>query len=230
MAVDDVFKLVVNTTHQSSLYQNTYAFRVLKEPAVTLAEVTALANDFKEAFRAMQSVNLVYRTYKFYQVYGAGVTYDPVECKRSGGLVFEQSYSGSIAGTDATGDLPPQCAWVLTLYTNQIGRRKRGRVYLPGWTEGKQTAGNWGATDLTSMNTAIASLVNEYGPTHTDPTFQWGIFSEREAIGCEPAAAHPHPPVRVDPPHPELAFTPLDRVVARGIVYTQRRRVVGVGR
>lgn len=232
MAVDDVFRLIVTQTQFGSFYQNSYAFRIIKEPAITVAEATTLATDFKEMMRTQQSTGLVYRGWKLVQVYGSGVVYDPVECKRSGGRVLEGTYTTNLAGTDAIDANAPQLAMTLTLYSDQIGRRKRGRVYIGGWTENAQSGGNFTSTVLTAVTTSMGSVLAKYGsnPSGTDTTFRLGIWSERTAIGCEPGATHPHPPTRVDPPHPELAFTPIDRWLPRQIVYTQRRRTLGVGR
>jgi hypothetical protein len=230
MAVGDVFKLVVTMTQANSYMQNTYAFKVLQAGDVSVAQSILLANDFKEAFRPQQVSGVVYRSWKLYQVFGGGVDYTQTPCKREGGRVLEQAYGGTVAGGDASQALPPQCAWVITLYSDQIGRRHRGRIYVPGFSENKQSDGNWGAAELTTMNTALATLVNKYGPSGTATDFQWGIWSERTAFGCVTRDVPPYDHYQADTPAPQLAFTPLDRVLARGIVYTQRRRVIGVGR
>lgn len=43
-----------------------------------------------------------------------------------------QSTGGAVAGTGATGAIPPGDAFCVTLRTAQVGQHARGRVYLPG--------------------------------------------------------------------------------------------------
>lgn len=232
MAAGDVYRMVVSTTQLGSFYMNTYAVQCIAAPPPTLAQATTLATDLKEAFRPLQAQSLIYRGWKLYQIGGSGVTYDPVLCKREGGLILEGTYTGTLTGGDAIDPLAPQLAMTVTLYSNMIGRRRRGRVYLPGWSENAQSGGNWTSGVLTSVTTALATLYAKYGsdPSGTDPIFRLGIWSERTAFGCEPSETHPHDPVRVDPPNPDAAFIQLARWVPRPIVYTQRRRTLGVGR
>jgi hypothetical protein len=230
MAVDDVFRLTVFMTQLGSQYMNTYYFSIKKEPPVTLAEATALANDFKEAFRALQNSGLVYRSWRLGQVYGAGVTWPPTDCNPVGGTTLEAAYSGTVIGGNATSALPPQCAMVTTLYTDQIGRRKRGRNYLPGLHEGMQSDGSIDSSTMTTFATQWNTLQNKYFSAGTDPTFRMGVWSYRTASGCERQKTPPYDHVKVETGHPELAFTPITRYVNRSVIYSQRKRTIGVGR
>lgn len=230
MAVDDVFNLQITMRQFGSQYLNSFYFRIKTEPDVTNAQALALANDFKEAFRALLHSGLTYVSWRLRQVYGAGVVYPSVDCNPIGGRVLEAAYTGSVAGGNATAALPPQCACVTTLYTDQIGRRRRGRTFLPGLHEGMQADGIIDSTTMGNFNTAWAALVAEYVDPNTDAVFRMGVWSVREATGCEPSPTPPYGHVRVDPPSPSTAFTPITRVLTRSTIYTQRRRTVGVGR
>lgn len=49
-----------------------------------------------------------------------------------GGIVVAHSHDDvNHPGTDSSGHLPLQCSTVMTLYTNTLSRRGRGRMYLP---------------------------------------------------------------------------------------------------
>lgn len=230
MAIGDAYKLVLSASQLGSIVQNTYAFRMKTVGTPPLALVSALAEDIKEALRFHQHIALTYRTWKWYQVFGVGVDYSDTECARVGGLVYEQPFSGPTAGQVVAGHpLPPQCTMVVTLYSTTIGRRHRGRLYLPGWYEESQNGGAWEPAVVTNMTTGFNGLVAEYGDTGTSPEFEWGVWSERIAFGCERRATAPFDHYHVDPPHPELAFTPINRTTVRSTVHTQRRRVSGVG-
>jgi hypothetical protein len=230
MAVDDVFKLTVTAQGGGGYYQNTYSFRSKTEPALTTAAWQTVADATKEIFRVTQRSTVVYQSWRAVQVYGAGVTYGPSPCERSGGSYFEGSFTGTTQG-GASGDaLPPQSAMVVTLNSGKTGRRFRGRVYAFGQTEVNQDDGLWIASHVTAITTAWNTYMGLVGPTGSNPNVQLGIFSERIATGCVP---NPNPPpalINVDAPLPAQAFTPVVSFTVKGIVYNQRRRTRGVGR
>ena len=173
---------------------------------------------------------LIYRSWRLGQVYGAGVTWPPTDCNPVGGTTLEAAYSGTVIGGNATSALPPQCAMVTTLYTDQIGRRKRGRNYLPGLHEGMQSDGSIDSSTMTTFATQWNTLQNKYFSAGTDPTFRMGVWSYRTASGCERQKTPPYDHVKVETGHPELAFTPITRYVNRSVIYSQRKRTIGVGR
>jgi hypothetical protein len=152
------------------------------------------------------------------------------ECRREGAKIVIGNFSAGLVGTGGAGDiLPPQCALVTTISTGIAGRRRRGRLYGFGLTETAQAGGTWASATMTTAVTNHNTYWALYGPTGTDPQFQIGVWSERRASGCYVPPGQKKP-VNIETPHPEDAFTPSNGYTVRNIVYTQRRRTIGVGR
>jgi hypothetical protein len=171
----------------------------------------------------------VYQTWQLRQLYGGGVQVIQDECRREGGIVLEGNFTTSTTGTAATDMLPPQCALVWTIKTGLAGRRRRGRSYVFGLPETAQANGTWVAATITAMTTNLNNLYAFFGPSGSDPQFLLGVWSERTASGCE-YVGNPPTYQNVETPHPENAFNMSNDYTIRPVVYSQRRRTVGVGR
>lgn len=229
MAIDDVYILTMGSSISAQVNMNNLAFRRTITGSIEAADFEPMANQFKDIHRAAQSSFLTYTSWKARQVRGSAVTWPPTgKCNPVGGLWFEGLYTAPLSGS-ATGDvLPQQCAMVTTLRTGTIGRRYRGRVYVGGWAESAQNAGLFDSAVLTPVNAAWDAYFTEWVTDAPTNGWELGVWSTRIASGCErdPATGeHEH----VDPPNPGAAFTPLIDVISRQAVYTQRRRVIGVG-
>jgi hypothetical protein len=229
MAIDDVYQVTVRSTLLSQVYMNRMAFIRTVGSDVSSAEVLAVGNAMKDIHRASQIQALSYTTYEARQVRGTGVTYPSgADCQPVGGLYFDGALTGTLGGAAVDVALPPQCAMVTTLRTGQIGRRRRGRFYAPGFGEGQQANGAWDTALTTTVSTAWSAFLAAWAVAAPVGGFRLGVWSVREATGCEPnPATGEH--VRVDPPSPSTAFTPVIASITRTPVFTQRRRRVGVG-
>lgn len=230
MAVDDIYRLTTMATFASHQLMNTFAVRMKSSPDPTEADITTLANAIKEAFRAQQASAVTYTSWSFSQLYGGGVTVVQDECRRTPGLQMAGLFTGTLGGSMSAGDvLPPQCALVWTVLTGYAGRRRRGRSYTFGWPESAQAGGVWTNAVITASKASLTTLVGLYGVSGTDPQFQLGVWSERTASGCVPNPSGKGL-INVETPRPELAFMRMTGYTVRDVVYTQRRRTLGVGR
>jgi hypothetical protein len=230
MALDDVYVLTGTAQGPAGFFQNSAAFSMIVAPDPTPAQALVLANDLKAIWLSRQNNSIVWRTWKLRQVRGDNVSWPTgTSCNPIGGRLVEGNYGTGSTGEEIGDALPPQCAMVVTFKTGQIGRRYRGRMYGFGFGEADQLAGIWTSAALTEMEANLATFMGKYAPGSAGNLFQFGIWSYRIASGCVPnKTTGKHE--RVDPPHPELAYTPVTTHVLRNIVYTQRRRVLGVGR
>lgn len=231
MAVNDVYKLTCRASYVSNMViQNTFYLKRIVAGEPSTSDVQTLADDFKEALRATTPDDLVWRDYLCNQVAGAGVVWSQPSCLPSGGKQFGAGFSASTAGT-LTGDpLPPQAALVITLLTGNVGRRRRGRLYLISGDEGAQNAGIYTGGHLGTVGTTWAAQVVQYGSAGTDPSWRWVVFSTRIASGCAPDPNNPKVTIFPDLPNPSDAHREITGLTARSVVYNQRRRTVGVGR
>lgn len=123
------------------------------------------------------------------------------------------SFTPVAGDAGAVDDLPPQDAMVVTFRTLLKGRAYRGRMYLPGWSEGAQSNGTWGAAYTGYANDFATELRRLYDGDTVNPNYRLGVIS-RFLNGVE----------RVTP-----VITPVVSHTVRSTVYTQRRRTVGHG-
>lgn len=229
MAVGDVYALTLNATYAGQRIQNTLYFRT-KDPADPGdAQVQALASDIKDDWREMQVNTLTYNNWIIQQVRGGTVDYISKRCQRLGGFRFEGLFSGSAAGVQIPDGLPPQSAWVTTLYTGQAGRRKRGRCYLSGIPELWNSAGTISAAGMTEAVTRWGSIFAAYKVGGTSLLWEWGVWSQTTASGCTARTEPPWGLAPTETPNPAGAFTPITVVTPRATVYTQRKRTIGKG-
>lgn len=229
MAVDDAYKLDLFQSFLGQRVMNSLAFSRKAETATTQAECAALALDWKNFLIQFQAASLTHVSWRMVQLSGAGVTYSAVDCTREGGEAFEGAYTGTLVGAMAGEALPPQCARVTTLMTGLVGRRRRGRFYQAGIIEGITQDGVFGSGEMATHQALWDAQLAQYSPGGTDPTWSVGVWSQRIATGCEPSGAHPHNMTNVSTPNPTDAFRPVSVFRCRNIVYTQRKRTIGVG-
>lgn len=112
--------------------------------------LNALKSNFGSAF-AWQSV-------KFMPVAADGKVCTDQDGKRLSSSIY--TFTTPLAGT-AAALLPPQCAVALSLRAPVLGRRGRGRIYLPAMTSGiVATDGTIGSATTTAMRAAFVTLVN----------------------------------------------------------------------
>lgn len=229
MAIDDVYQLTIQTTVSAQVNMNTVAFRRTIADTLDVGEFQPVADALKEIHRPRQNIGCNYTSWKARQVFGPGVTWpDGPKCNPVGGSWYEGVFTGQQDGAIPGELLPQQCAMVSTFRTGTVGRRYRGRFYAGGWGETYNNAGTWDATALAAIQTAWNAFFTTYVTNAATNGWQLGVWSYRIASGCEPdPSTGKH--VRVEDPNPDEAFTPLLAIVSRPRVYTQRRRVIGVG-
>jgi hypothetical protein len=119
---------------------------------------------------------------------------------------------GTVAGTSPSGTL----AEVITIYTSQIGRRHRGRMYLAGLVGSRISSGSAASAQTTATQALATAMATRYiGQTHLS-AFTLGVWSK--------VIAGPDPPWSTD------AFTRATSLTVRTLIRNQRRRQIGVGR
>lgn len=119
---------------------------------------------------------------------------------------------GTVLSTCPSGSL----AEVVTVYTSQIGRAHRGRIFFGGLAVNRIGSG----LTLTAQQTATQALVTKISTRYVvEPAatgYRFGVWSRK--------LAGPNPPFSTD------AFTLCTSMTVRTILRNQRRRQIGVGR
>lgn len=128
------------------------------------------------------------------------------------------NWAAATLGTAAGTSISATLCEVITVHSDQIGRRKRGRIYLSGAPAAASTAaaGLWTATQTTRTQAFATALAARYIADGGGSAFRLGIWSK--------LTAGPDPPWSTD------AFTRATALTVRLIIRTQRRRQLGVGR
>lgn len=231
MATNDVYELAVRQRLRGQQIVNTYHFMANGGFVPTQAQAQALADDVKDFFISTQVSILTYESWSLRQVWGAGVEYHASKPIRTGGLLYEGNFTGTVVGTQSTGTpLPPHVAYVIQLKTGLAGRRNRGRLYMGGVRiEEVGADGNLLAGFVTGVNGLAATALAEYGQGGTNPDWDWVIWSFRYASGWKPADAHPHRLAFVGPISSQNEANGIRTGICSPIWRVQRRREIGVG-
>lgn len=229
MAIDDVYQMTVTYRTTAGIMQNTLAFIRTEATEPAQAGFQTLGEAIRQVHKQAQNIGVTYTGWKARQVRGANVTWPSgTDCSPVGGNYFEGLLTTAGAGGTSGDMLPPQCALVTTLKTATIGRTHRGRFYAGGFGEGDQSGGIWNVQLTDAITTAWGTFFTAYGSAAPTSGFKLGIWSYRTASGCtQSPTGSGH--VRVESPNPAQAFTPVTSLLVRNTVYTQRRRVAGVG-
>lgn len=195
MAIGDVFRLsVVGRFGLGQQFVNVFHYEqtdtVVGNPAEALA--AEFSSQALPSYLSLIPSSNVVDTVEVRQVTGTPLNAFDNPINDPGGLSGEQ--------------LPPQVAPLISWRTALVGRRNRGRTYIPAPTEPQQVAGTLIATYVTAMETFIddvQSLVNALTSTEN---FHLGIFHSDDST-----------------------ITPTTEGIPRTELATQRRRRLGVG-
>lgn len=97
------------------------------------------------------------------------------------------SWSAGVAFTGtrsvSSDKLPPEVCGLATLRTDHIGRRYRGRIFLPGTlVEADQNAGVWNVFPLTAWQTFLDAIPREPDIVTgtSESTAKWGVYSRTQ--------------------------------------------------
>jgi hypothetical protein len=134
---------------------------------------------------------------------------------------FHTSITQPFPGVISGDCLPGQNAMLVSLSTGQKGRRRHGRLYLPGVSESSSANGRITGTQLTAVGAFANALENFYGPSGTLAGWRLVIYS--------PVQLTPPKPKPFKPKETELV-TPVRETRVDDVIRTQRRRAIGVGR
>lgn len=206
MALNDIFRLRLHCRIHGGEVLNIMHF--VDDLGVAIDGAQELANDFRTnmeaTLRARASNDTAFEYVEAVKIvpYGEGPRTSIWPSATMGGVV-----GGTVSAT---------LCEVVTIHSNQIGRRRRGRMYLAGLNSASISAGQAVGAQTTRTQNFATALASRYMAVGTGSQFKLGIWSK--------TIAGP------DPPWPTSAFIRASALTVRTIVRTQRRRQVGVGR
>jgi hypothetical protein len=231
MATNDVYEMAIRQRFRGQQIVNRYHFQANGGFVPTQAQAQTLADAVKEWWRGVQHNTLAYETWTLRQVWGDGVTYRSSRPIRTGGRVYEGTFTGTLTGNWATGTpLPPATALVLQMKTGLVGRRNRGRVYIAGLrVEDLGSDGNVLAGTVSAENTQAIAVLAAYGPGGTVADWDLVVWSFRYASGWKDDPSTPGGLVYVGPISSQNEANGVTSMVCSPIWRVQRRREVGVG-
>jgi hypothetical protein len=130
--------------------------------------------------------------------------YRPLPLVPGGG---EVAFSFAALGGAASGEEVMQGSMVAKLLTATGGRRGRGRKYFGPVSTANMVDGQLGSSAYAVFQDVMEEMLGAFGVGGGgNPSYTWGVWSEVDGV------AHP-----------------ITGIVANQVIYTQRRRVIGVG-
>lgn len=204
MATGDIYKLtVIGRSPLQNQLVNTFHFRALQD--------TVLDTQTEDLIQAFHSPN-PWDSYR--ACFGNSIGLDRIEARQVNGPALEFAELSIVeTGAGGAGDhLPNQCAAVISWRTGNIGRSFRGRTYVFPTLETNQANGQWVAGYLTALGT-FANNALVIGDGVLEATYELVIWS---------TISNGAPRV---PPIATAVITSKRDIR----VFTQRRRVTGVG-
>lgn len=149
-------------------WTNTMHYRRIDLADPTAGQIDALAEDVRIMYTTAvlslcnPSTNLDYQAYT------------PLD-----GTSGAVNYGGNLPGTSSTPtSLPPECALVMTLRTAARGRRARGRIFLPAFSQFGSSEGVIDGSYLTSLLIAI----NNFRAAINSEGWEWGVASYGQSV------------------------------------------------
>lgn len=206
MGFNDIYRLKIHQRLHGQEVINVLHFK--EDAPLGGVGAQALADDFRTnmqtTMRARSTNELVYEYVEVIPLIPTGE-----EPKLS---LWPANTLGTLGGGTGTGSV----AEVVTLYTGQAGRRKRGRIYLAGGNTGSMIQGQWTLTQTNATTAFITALGNRYAKIPYTTSWVLGVWSRMNG--------NQHPPYNT------AGFTPVQVLTIRTTIRNQRRRQLGVGR
>lgn len=169
MAVNDVYRVAVIGVFASSMYVNTHHFRQ-KDGTKTL---TDLANEVK-TYWYTPLLPYFQSPWKVQQI---SIRKEPVAGTEEG---LDVAISPELAGGIATGGYTPEAeSVVVSRRSGNVGRRSRGRFFLPPPPDSERVHSNLSDTYRGNILTAlVAALARSTSSTPTSG-FEYVIYSDK---------------------------------------------------
>jgi hypothetical protein len=204
MGYNDIYRLRLHCRLHGAEVLNVLHFR----GATVTASASGLANDF---FTNMAATLRARASNDFFFEYVEVVPLVPY-----GGGPVVVSWPANTIGTVVQAAVSGTLAEVITIYTDQIGRAHRGRIYLAGLASGRVSAGVMITSQTTATQAFATALNDRYIKDLHTAEYDMGVWSRKLA--------------GPDPPWSTSAFTKATSLAVRTICRNQRRRQIGVGR
>lgn len=182
MAVGDIYLLSIESAFggTENVFINTLAYFQSSDSSISGPE--ALTNAFE--FTARPAYSQLISS-------GIGLRSYTVRNAATGLTLYEESIIGK-TGAIAGDPLPNQVAAVLTLVTNEPGRSKRGRIYVPPAGESSSQGSGPDTAYLDAMQN-FGNLALNVAEELDTGAFRLGVWSRKLSVLTFVAAANPQP-------------------------------------
>lgn len=230
MTIGDVYILSLRALMNGQQVVNTMALKEKTAEEPTSARWRSVASSVKDWFRTSQVDDLSYVDWVAQKVRGAGVTYSTTAPFRVSTVSFSGGYDGTLTGAVVQPPAAQAACAVFAMLTDQAGRRRKGRFFLAGLSEGDLADdGTLDNTARANLVTAIANpLLASMGPGGTNPYNQLVVWSDRIAMNVALSNTWPRVRVSMGAPDPANADANVTSIVVRDYVGSQRDRRPGI--
>lgn len=229
-AIGDVYACALRSTLNGEQCVNTFHLRTKTTADPTTATLTTILTGIKDILRTMQVDDLAYSDWTALQVRGAGTTYQTTAPFRVATISYAGGFTGTLTGSITGSPAGNAMAIVLAKGTAQAGRRRKGRIYVPGiWTAAVATDGTIDNTERSNIQTnQCANLLALIGPAGTSSTFEDVVWSDRIAMNVALSNTWPRVRTSQGAPSPTTADAAVTGYVCRDYIGSQRDRRPGL--
>jgi len=229
MAVDDVYLVSARSLLNGQVCGNTLAFRALDGTTHNVTTLGTVANAIRGAFRQNQVDDLLYTDWRALKVRGSGVTYSTTAPFRVSTVAFAAPYTGSNNGVQTLTPTSNLDCTVVRVSTGEAGRRRKGRIYVPGLYEtaiddNSLLATSYTSTFTTTMNASLSTYLVSGGST----VWELGVWSDRIAMNVALSNTWPRVRTSQGTPDPSTAFAGAVSLDVQQYVGAQRGRRPGI--
>lgn len=183
MAVTDVYQLALFCS--SPVGRDTVSVLHYEQVQPTSNPVGTLMDAFEEMVIPAYTVPL-----------SAELALKMIRVKQKRGGEAEGESTFLIPGTATGQRLPPQSAGLIRLRTGLSGKRRRGRVYIPGGTEEAQSGGLWSNGHIAALLNLGNALINVGDDGGGGPLFKLTIWSRKDLLSYNVTHCQVDPIVR----------------------------------
>ena len=202
MPQGDIYRLTLFTQLDGQLLNNVLHFGDDGTGATPQNLMSSFDNFITNSLKNVLSGQLTFLKLRAQQIFPLFRDPEEMNCTTTAGVT--------------TGDaLPGMCAVVQTLRTGTASRRRRGRIYWPGISEGHHANGKLTSAAETAWGTMRTAFEGLYlGLTGGTSSWYLVVWS-RVLAGA--------------PPYNSNAASPVNSTQIQTVIATQRRRRIGVG-
>lgn len=203
MAVNDVVRAAIIGTYDGQTVVNVLHFQQKPASSEDLTVIKAAVEALLDVVKVPLMPQMTWTNLRLTKLLNPPQTFE-----------YDLTKAGTGAGTDG---VPGVAAVITSWKTQYAGRSYRGRNYWAGLSEGLSTYGQIQSAAQSTMSASLATWLQTWGATGTNPTYQVGVWSRKTGANFDSAG-------KLINYNVGAGFTPYTSVIVRNALGSQRNR------